>query len=460
MKQRIAWCAAACAVAFLVPPVSVGRAQTGGEALPPKEDLQLLSSAAARIKNDYVRTVDEAALAAGCAATAATSAGVFPPPQPGSAANLSSIPRLLMDLKSSAGAGTTYRKLVFGCIEGMVGQLDAHSKFYGPEDWRELQLGSDFRLPAGIGLELRGGDKEPVTVVGAIEGTPSARAGIRAGDRLLRIDGAPVDGKSLKEVVQALRGKTGSEITLALRRAGAPKPLEIAMKREIIRPPAASLAWLERNILHIRMTQFRFDARSNLLRELEKFTAGGARVPDALVLDLRDNTGGVLFDAMDIAGLFLPDGAPIGSTRGRGRDATQEIKANVRLRTTGSSYRPELPEPLQRAFREAPMAVLVSGRTASGAEMVAAALQENGRARLIGLPTLGLGSIQTVYPLDGSTALKLTHAIWYTPKNRPLDGDPLLPDVPIEAAPEAASADGPDKGLQEAVRYLAARRAQ
>ena len=458
MKRGIAWCTTACAIALLVLPGIVSHAQTVSDAMP-KDDLQLLASAAGRIKTDYWRVVEEFALVTGCAETAATSANVSSAPRPGSTADLTSIPRLLMDLKSSAAAGTTYRKLVLACVDGMVSRLDIHSKFYGPEDYRELQLGTDFRFPAGTGLELKGGDKDPITIVDTIDGTPAARAGIRPGDQLLRIDGASVDGKTLTDIVRALRGKTGSELTLTLRRRGAPKPLEITMRREMIRPPAARLAWLEPNILHIRMTQFRFEARRNLIQEVEKFTAGGTRAPDALVFDLRQNTGGVLADAMDVAGLFLADGAPIGSTRGRGRDANQEIKANVRPRT-GSSYRPELPEAVQRAFREAPMAVLVGGRTASGAEMVASALQANGRAPLIGMPTLGLGSIQAIYPLDGNTALKLTHAIWYTPKNRPLDGDPLLPDVPIEAVEPGTEAGGPDKGLMEAVRHVSARRAR
>jgi hypothetical protein len=364
MKQNTAWWATACVLALFVQPVSVARAQS--EAIP-QEDLQLLTSAAGHIKSDYVRQVSEAALTKSCAAAAAAAAGVNPAPRPASAADFASIPGLLMEVKSSATAGTAHRKIVLACIEGMVGQLDRHSALNGPEEAREL---------------LKGGGKDP---------------------------------------------------------------------EEATRLPAVELAWLEPNILHIRLTQFREDARRDLLREMEKFIGGSERVPGALLLDLRGNMGGGLHDTMEMAGLFLADGAPIGSVRGQPLGGGFEFKANVRLR---SQYRPKLPETVVRAFRKAPMLVLVNGRTASGAEMVAAALQANGRARLIGLPTFGSGSVQKTHRLSDDTTLKLTFGIWYTPKDRPLEDDPLLPDLPIEAVPPGMEADGADRGLREAVRYL------
>jgi len=364
MKQNTVWCATACVLALLVQPISVSRAQS--EAIP-QEDLQLLTSAAGRIKSDYVREVSEAALTKSCAAAAAAAAGMNPAPRPAGAADFKAIPGLLMEVKSSAAAGTTHRKIVLACIEGMIGQLDGHSELNGPKEASKLQKG---------------------------------------------------DGKDPAEVV---------------------------------RLPAAEFAWLEPNILHIRITQFREDARRNLLREMEKFIGGTERVPGALLLDLRGNTGGGLRDTLDVAGLFLDDGALIGSVRGQPLGGAVEFKANVGLR---SQYRPELPATVVRAFREAPMLVLVNGRTVGGAEMVAAALQANGRARLIGLPTFGSGSVQKTHRLSDDTTLKLTFGIWYTPKDRPLEDDPLLPDLPIEAVPPEMEADGPDRGLREAVRYL------
>jgi hypothetical protein len=370
MNHGTAWCATACVLAFFVQPASVSRAQTVSEAMP-KEDLQLLASATGRIKTDYVRDVSEVALTTSCAAAAAAAAGVNPAPRPAGAADLASIPDLLMEVKSSATAGTTHRKIVVACIEGMVGQLDRHSALNGPEEARELPKSSG---------------KEPETV-----------------------------------------------------------------KREVIRLPDAEFAWLEPSILHIRITRFRQDARRNLLREMEKFIGGSERVPGALLLDLRGNAGGGLYDTLEVAGLFLDDGAPIGSVRGRALSGGVEFKANVGLR---NAYQPELPETVLRALREAPMLVVVNGRTASGAEMVAGALQANGRARLIGLPTFGSGSIQKMYRLNDDTTLKLTFGIWYTPKDRPLEDDPLLPDLPIEAVPAGTEADGLDRSLAEAVRYL------
>jgi hypothetical protein len=364
MKQNTVWCATACVLALFVQPASIALAQS--EAIP-QEDLQLLMSAAGRIKSDYVREVSEAALTKSCAATAAAAVGVNPAPRPAGASDFASIPGLLMEVKASAAAGTTHRKIVLACIEGMVGQLDKHSELNGPEEARELPNGG---------------------------------------------------------------GKDAAEVTSV---------------------PAVELAWLEPNILHIRLTQFREDARRDLLREMEKFIGGSERVPGALLLDLRGNMGGGLHDTMEMAGLFLADGAPIGSVRGQPLREAFEFKANARLR---SQYRPELPETVVRAFRGAPMLVLVNGRTAGGGEMVAAALQANGRARLIGLPTFGSGSVQKTHRLSDDTTLKLTFGIWYTPKDRPLEDDPLLPDLPIEAVPPGMEADGADRGLREAVRYL------
>jgi hypothetical protein len=365
-KHGTAWCATACVLALFTQPASISRAQAASEAIP-KEDLQLLASAAGRIKTDYVRDVSEVALTKGCAAAAAASAGVYPAPRPAGAADFTSIPDLLMEVKSSATAGTTHRKIVVACIEGMVGQLDRHSELNGPEEARELP---------------KGGGKDPA---------------------------------------------------------------------EVIHLPPGELAWLEPNILHIRITEFRHDARRDLLREMEKFIGGRERVPGALLLDLRGNAGGGLHDTMEVAGLFLEDGAPIGSVRGQPLAGGFEFKANARLR---NPYQPELPQTVVRALREAPMLVLVNGSTASGAEMVAAALQANGRARLIGLPTFGSGSVQKTHRLSDDTTLKLTFGIWYTPKDRPLEGDPLLPDLPIEAVAPELEANGPDRGLAEARRYL------
>jgi len=432
-----------------------------GEAAMTKEDLQLLSSAAGRIKHNFVEPVDESALASGCATAATTAAGTAAAPKFRGAADFTAIPKFLMDLKVSAPAGIGYRQMVYACIDGMVKKLDRHSEFYGPDEYRSLQLGADFRSPAGIGLELKGGGSDPVMVVSAFENTPAWRAGIRGGERILRIDGAPVDGKSLREVVEALRGKTGVPVKLTLQRAGTSKPRDVAVTREIIRLSAARIAWLDSDILHLRIAQFRSGARNNMLREAEKFIADSARIPGALVLDLRDNQGGTLSDAIDVAGVFLADGATVGSTRGRGRESNFVFRANAKQQTT--SYGPEVSESLLRALKQVPLAVLVNGRTASGAEMVAAALQSNGRAKLVGLPTLGFGSIQIIYPLGGNAALKLTHAQWYTPKDIRLDGDPLLPDIPIESVPDPDAGDraaGPDKALQEAVRFLLASRAK
>ena len=447
----------AAALALWLPAIAA-LAQSAGDTAIPRRESALLSEATEHLRNDYVQPVDEAALASGCTDKAGTAAEAGKAAPVRSARDLSSVSTYLVELKGAADADVDYRKLVFACIEGMVGKLDKHSQFLPPEKFRELQIGPDPRNPAGIGIVLKGGGSEPVLVVGAIEDSPAWQAGIRRGEqRMLAIDSAPLDGKTLPEVVQLLRGKIGTPVTLTLETAGARR--DLTLTRQLIRYPPARLAWLDTGVLHIRVSQFHSGARNGMLRLLEKFTDGWRRFPDALVFDLRDNQGGVLRDALELAGAFLADGTLVGYTRGRGRNSNAEYKVNSA--DPANRFLPPVSSAFARALREVPMVVLVNARTASGAEMVAAGLQANGRAALLGVPTLGFGSIQILLPM-GDTALKLTHAYWYTPKHAQIEGQPLVPDLRVEAAsaPPDPEAVASDEALAQALRYLAGKRGQ
>lgn len=213
-------------------------------------------------------------------------------------------------------------------------------------------------------------------------------------------------------------------------------------KGETMRLSKVRVWWGEGDVLQLRIARFTDGTRNELLRELARLADGATREPRGIVLDLRDNAGGTLLAAVDTSGVFLEDGLEVGATRGRGQKLIASYRANERDRV--SYYGPAVPMQLTRALKRAPLAVLVNERTASGAEILAAALRGNGRAQLVGARTLGMGSVQTLFPLAGGAALKVTTAFWHAPKDVPLDGRPLDPDL----------AAGDEATMHEALRWL------
>jgi len=395
----------------------------------PKPELQFLSQVVSQIHEEYAGPVDDAKLAAACASGARAASGLAGAAGGAEVSSLTAIPPLLQDLKAKADPALTYRKLAFGCASGMMESLDARSGFLDPEDYRELQVGAS--STAGIGLELRK-EGDAAVVVGTIAGGPAERAALAPGDRLVRVDGERVAGMTLAAVVNRLRGKAGSEVALSIERGADRKPHELAIKREIIRLPRVNLEWLEQGVLGIRIRQFYDGTRGELIRELEGILS--QREPSALLPDLRDNSGGLLYGAVEVAGVFLQGDALIGTTKGRSKRSMQVFKANDPQRYS----RFEQPsEALARVLRQKPMAVLVNAHTASGAEIAAAALQGNGRATLVGAPTFGTGSIQTIIPLKGDGALRLTTSYWFGPGERKLEANPLRPDVEVKPDPDS-----------------------
>jgi carboxyl-terminal processing protease len=249
---------------------------------------------------------------------------------------------------------------------------------------------------------------------------------------------------SLREAVNRLRGAVGSEVVLRVRRAGAAQPIELTAKREIIRQQSVRLSWTEGDVLEVRVSRLFERTRAELQREIARLASERGREPRGVVLDLRGNSGGLLTAAVDLSGVFLEDGVPVGSTRGRGGRQLEAYRANdPKLASRFGSSAAPLPAALSQALKKVPVVVLVAKRTASGAEILAAALQANGRALLAGERTFGMGSIQTLFPLGaagGGASLKLTTSYWFGPKDGELDGRPLEPDLPASEAlaPEEA----------------------
>ncbi len=320
--------------------------------------------------------------------------------------------------------------LVHGAIRGMLATLDPHSSFFSPEEHKEMkaELTGEFH---GVGMEIaiKGTD---LVVIAPIEGFPAAKAGIHAGDKLLEIDGAPTAGMSVGEAVKRIKGKKGSTVRIKVAREGAPDPLEFPIVRDTIKVAPVESRLLEGKIGYVRIKSF-MDKTSRHLREsldaMEK-SAGGEL--EGLVLDLRDNPGGLLDEAVGVADEFISSGAIV-ITEGRPAAAAKDPKAPPRKGASETAY-----ATLKGTRLGFPIVVLVNGGSASASEIVAGALKDHGRALLVGTRTFGKGSVQTLYELPDGSALKLTIALYYTPKHHSIQGEGIDPDVyvPATLAPE------------------------
>lgn len=302
------------------------------------------------------------------------------------------------------------RELIYGAIQGMVSKLDPHSAFLTPDQYREMQVETRGRF-GGIGIEItvRNG---VITVVAPIEDTPAARAGIKAGDRIVRIEGKPTRNMSLMEAVKLMRGKPGTPVTISIMREGWKEPRDFRIVRAVIHVKSVRYRRLG-DYGYVRIAQFQEGTAREFREALRKLQAEG-RIK-GLVLDLRNDPGGLLEEAVKVADEFLDKGLIV-YTQGRTPEQRREYRAH-----------PNGAPPW-------PLVVLVNAGTASGAEIVAGALQDHGRALLVGTKTFGKGSVQTLIPLEGGAGLRLTTAMYYTPKGRCIQAKGIEPDVVVEQA--------------------------
>lgn len=332
-------------------------------------------------------------------------------------------------------------ELLRGAVRGMLDELDPNSSYLSPEDYREMQINARGEFH-GLGIEIAKGKEGFVEVVSPILGTPASRAGIRARDRIVEIcpTVAPEDWEDpcrstkdmpLHEAARQMRGKRGTIIVLRIWREGFEEPRDYSLRRDLVRVDSVSGHFLAEGYAYLRISQFQerttADLRS-LHAELLKEAGGEFR---GLVLDLRNNPGGLLEQAVSVADLFLDRGLVV-STRGRSAEDTQEFFAH--------------PE----GERFYPMTVLVNEGSASASEIVAGALQDHRRAMLVGASTYGKGSVQTLYPLRGDAALRLTTSHYYTPSGNSIQETGIAPDIPAEQSePAAAPADEEDARGEE-----------
>lgn len=309
--------------------------------------------------------------------------------------------------------------LLENAIRGMLSGLDPHSSYLDADAYKELQVGTSGEF-GGLGIEV-GMEDGFVKVVAPIDDTPAQAAGVQTGDLIIRIDDTPVKGLSLTEAVNMMRGKPGTDIILTIVREGEEKPLKLTITRAVIQVKGIKSRTLEPGFGYVRISQFQSRTGENLLEALSELKKENAGELKGLVMDLRNNPGGVLGAAVAVADAFLEGGLVV-YTEGRVKDSEMRFNATPNDVAKG-----------------APIVVLVNGGSASASEIVAGALQDHRRALIMGEPTFGKGSVQTILPMNNGSALKLTTARYYTPNGRSIQAEGIVPDIALESVKVAAA---------------------
>ncbi len=304
------------------------------------------------------------------------------------------------------------KDLLENAIRGMLSNLDPHSAYLDAEAFQDLQIGTSGEF-GGLGIEV-GQEEGFLKVIAPIDDTPAQRAGIRAGDLIIRLDDASVKGMSLADAIQRMRGKANTPITLTIMREGVQKPLKFKLIREVIQVKSVKSRLLDPGFGYVRITQFQAKTAQNLRQALQELEQQNKSPLRGVVLDLRNNPGGVLNGAVEVTDEFLETGVIV-QTKGRGSDSDQSFKATP-----------------EDALKGAPLVVLVNGGSASASEIVAGALQDHRRALILGERTFGKGSVQTILPLGNGTAVKLTTARYYTPNGRSIQAEGIEPDIKVK----------------------------
>ncbi len=327
----------------------------------------------------------------------------------------------------------TDKKLFTGAINGMLSDLDPHSAYLDQEAFKELQVGTQGQF-GGLGIEV-GMEDGFVKVVSPIEDTPAFRAGIKPGDLIIKLDDTPVKGMTLNDAVKKMRGKPNTQITLTISRKGVTAPIVVTLTRAVIHVQSVKSKMVEPGYAWIRVSQFQEQTPENLVKQLDAlFKQGPVK---GLVLDLRNDPGGLLHGAVAVSSAFLPSKSLVVSTDGRAEDAKRKFLAEPEDYSRGGRSEDVL-KSLPAAVKSVPMVVLVNGGSASASEIVAGALQDHKRATVIGTQTFGKGSVQTIMPLGNNTAIKLTTARYYTPSGRSIQALGITPDIIIEDPKDTA----------------------
>jgi len=311
------------------------------------------------------------------------------------------------------------KDLIYNAIKGTLRGLDPHSSFLDPDSYKEMQVETSGSF-GGLGIEITLRD-DVLTVVSPIEGTPAHRAGLLTGDRIVKIDGLVTKDMQLPDAVKRMRGKPGTKVTISVVREGWTEPKDYDIVREQIRVQSVRTHDLGGGVAYIKLRQFQEQTPSDLDQALERFNKGGMK---SLILDLRNNPGGLLTAAVEVSEKFVDDGKLVVYTEGRVRNQNMRFSAHAK-----------------KAYNHLPMVILVNQGSASASEIVAGALQDWGRAMVVGTQTFGKGSVQTIIPLSDGSGLRLTTAKYFTPKGRSIHGKGITPDIVVELPKEDPKKD-------------------
>ena len=312
------------------------------------------------------------------------------------------------------------RKLLEDAVRGMLDGLDPHSSYLAPDEYSELQIQTSGQF-GGVGIEISQ-DEGVIRVITPIDDTPAMRAGIKAGDLIIKIDGKVIQSIGVDQAILLMRGKPGSEIILTVVRDDEAKPFDVPLKRALISVTSVRTRFLEPQIAYVRISQFQHQTAADLNSELEKMQRD--KPLKGLVLDLRNNPGGVLRGAVDVTDAFVSEGIIV-STKGRLASSQMSFEATTVM-----------------SVADIPIVVLINGGSASASEIVAGALQDKNRAIILGTNSFGKGSVQSVLQLTGNRAIKLTTARYYTPSGRSIQAKGIEPDIIVEQAQVSISNRG------------------
>jgi carboxyl-terminal processing protease len=336
------------------------------------------------------------------------------------------------------------KKLITEAINGMLTGLDPHSSYLDADAFKDLQVGTQGEF-GGLGIEV-GMEDGFVKVISPIEDTPAFKAGVKPGDLIVKLDDTPVKGMTLNDAVKRMRGKPGSSIRLTIARKGVDKPVVLTLTRAIIKIRSVKSTLLENGYGYVRVTQFQEHTGDLLAEALNKLYKDNKVPLKGLILDLRNDPGGLLNGAVAVTAAFVKPDSLVVYTEGRTEDAKMRLTASREhyLRPMQADYLKNLPQ----GVKQVPMVVLVNSGSASASEIVAGALQDHKRAVVMGTRTFGKGSVQTILPIGNGTAIKLTTARYFTPNGRSIQAKGIEPDIVVEDPSMPSEDEG--LGIREA----------
>ncbi|HZV63182.1 MAG TPA: S41 family peptidase [Methylophilaceae bacterium] len=343
------------------------------------------------------------------------------------------------------------KKLITEAINGMLSGLDPHSAYLDADAFKDLQAGTQGEF-GGLGIEV-GMEDGFVKVVSPIEDTPAYKAGLKAGDLIIKLDETPVKGMTLNDAVKRMRGKPNTPITLTVLRKGESKALTFTLTRAVIKTQSVKYKMSEPGYAYIRITQFQEHTGEDLAKAIKALRQENKEPFKGLILDLRNNPGGLLNAAVGVSSAFLPKNDLVVYTEGRTEDAKMRLTADPEFYVKGgasSDYLRDLPAELKTV----PMAVLINGGSASASEIVAGALQDHKRAIIMGTQSFGKGSVQTILPMNNGTAIKLTTARYFTPEGRSIQAKGIVPDITVEEGTISTADNGLNLREADLTRHL------